>query len=552
MSTLNTYNLKSPDSANTNLALDASGNVAIQAGSASAPSIYVTGDANTGIYSPGADQVAISTNGTGRLFIDSSGRLGLGTSSPSNILHVSGTAGTPAVFERTSTTGTFIALKDSASQTFIGNTNGVFSIQTPGSSYSDKLVVTSAGLVGIGTTSPAGKCVVRVSNNTGAPTAWNSNFLVVSNGDAGTSSGLGFSIDTDSSSTSISSLTPGTGWLTQNYRANAHVFWYGDAGVTQAARIDSSGRLLVGTSSSTGSARAVFQGSSFSSGQPGIILIQRDTSSSGLTAGAAMGYIIFGDNVGSNYAVIGCEADGATGTNDYPSRLVFSTTADGASSPTERMRITQAGDAFIGDTSAQGVTSARVVTGERIVNVNSDAIADQSASLMARQANSANEGTANSCILAYYRDALAISPGAFFKGYRGSAATNGTIRIKINSDGNITNSNNSYGSLSDIKLKENIVDASSQWNDIKNLRVRNYNFKEETGQQTHRQIGLIAQETELVSPGLVTDIFEANNEVTKTINYSVLYMKAVKALQEAMERIEQLETEMAAVKAQLS
>ena len=41
-------------------------------------------------------------------------------------------------------------------------------------------------------------------------------------------------------------------------------------------------------------------------------------------------------------------------------------------------------------------------------------------------------------------------------------------------------------------------------------------------------------------------------EVTKGVNQSVLYMKAVKALQEAMERIEQLETEMAAVKAQLS
>jgi hypothetical protein len=37
--------------------------------------------------------------------------------------------------------------------------------------------------------------------------------------------------------------------------------------------------------------------------------------------------------------------------------------------------------------------------------------------------------------------------------------------------------------------------------------------------------------------------------VTKSVNYSVLYMKAVKALQEAMERIEQLETELAAVKA---
>jgi hypothetical protein len=226
MSTLNTYNLKSPDSANTNLALDASGNVAIQAGSASAPSIYVTGDANTGIYSPGADQVAISTNGTGRLFIDSSGRLGLGTSSPSNILHVSGTAGTPAVFERTSTTGTFIALKDSASQTFIGNTNGVFSIQTPGSSYSDKLVVTSAGLVGIGTTSsPAASSVVLTlygANSGGLE-------LVSSNNSGG--------------GTLVPSPNGGLQFYTQSGAIGSETY-------SERARIDSSGRLLVGTSSS--------------------------------------------------------------------------------------------------------------------------------------------------------------------------------------------------------------------------------------------------------------------------------------------------------------
>jgi uncharacterized protein (UPF0335 family) len=50
------------------------------------------------------------------------------------------------------------------------------------------------------------------------------------------------------------------------------------------------------------------------------------------------------------------------------------------------------------------------------------------------------------------------------------------------------------------------------------------------------------------------DLDEDGNEtgeVTKGVNQSVLYMKAVKALQEAMERIEQLETEMAEVKAQL-
>jgi hypothetical protein len=55
--------------------------ISAAAGSASTPSLAFTGDLNTGIYSPGADQVAVSTGGTGRLFVDASGRLLVGTSS---------------------------------------------------------------------------------------------------------------------------------------------------------------------------------------------------------------------------------------------------------------------------------------------------------------------------------------------------------------------------------------------------------------------------------------------------------------------------------------
>ena len=124
-------------------------------------------------------------------------------------------------------------------------------------------------------------------------------------------------------------------------------------------------------------------------------------------------------------------------------------------------------------------------------------------------------------------------------------------------NGNAQNTNNSYSAISDVKLKENIVDASSQWEDLKAVQVRNYNFKESTGHQTHTQIGVVAQEVETVSPGLVYETPDTDDDgndlgtVTKSVNYSVLYMKAVKALQEAQTRIEALETQNTAQQTQI-
>ena len=65
------------------------------AGTAAAPGIAFDGD-NTGIYSPGADQLAISTGGTGRLFVDASGNVGIGTTAPARKLVVSTGSDSPA------------------------------------------------------------------------------------------------------------------------------------------------------------------------------------------------------------------------------------------------------------------------------------------------------------------------------------------------------------------------------------------------------------------------------------------------------------------------
>jgi len=130
-------------------------------------------------------------------------------------------------------------------------------------------------------------------------------------------------------------------------------------------------------------------------------------------------------------------------------------------------------------------------------------------------------------------------------------------KAAIMMDGTYRSRTNSYGAFSDQKLKENIVDANSQWNDLKAIKVRNFNFKNDTSKV--KMLGVVAQELESVCPSLVNtnpDIETDENgdrvetgTTTKSVKYSILYMKAIKALQEAQARIETLETKVAALEA---
>ena len=146
------------------------------------------------------------------------------------------------------------------------------------------------------------------------------------------------------------------------------------------------------------------------------------------------------------------------------------------------------------------------------------------------------------------------------------------IRARCFADGDFQNHDNAYGSLSDERIKQDIRDSNSQWDDIKALKVRNFKKKDDVrqyGNEAWEQIGVIAQELEdagmdkLVrhsdpteadiasDPSFGTIDEDGNitvNEQVKGVNYSVLYMKAIKALQEAMTRIETLEAEVTALK----
>lgn len=134
------------------------------------------------------------------------------------------------------------------------------------------------------------------------------------------------------------------------------------------------------------------------------------------------------------------------------------------------------------------------------------------------------------------------SSGDFFLSGRDTGAT----RINIAANGTVTNATGVYAAISDARLKQDVVLAGSQWNDVKALGslTKKYRFRSDvaTDSNAAHHIGLIAQDVLNVSPGLV----QTGADGHYSVQYSVLYMKAFKALGEALERIERLEAQLAA------
>jgi len=283
--------------------------------------------------------------------IDSSGRLGLGTSSPSYKLDVATISyavnqSGGVRFGSSDENSTRILQKVTAggipySEIAANKDGNGWLAFTSGASDTERLRITGSGNVGIGTTSPNASLVVAASGAAG---------FEVTPGSATASSG-----------TLIEHYNRSTAAYVQvRTIASVHRF---DIGGTEAGRFDSSGRFLVGTSSTAGNTdaqTALIQtiGNSGGSFQGGRINLGRAEYSANITAGEQLGGIYFSDAQSGTYGVIECVADGTGGTNDFPGRLTFSTTADGASSPTERMRITNSGEIRMGNTNGINIASA--------------------------------------------------------------------------------------------------------------------------------------------------------------------------------------------------
>ena len=192
-------------------------------------------------------------------------------------------------------------------------------------------------------------------------------------------------------------------------------------------------------------------------------------------------------------------------------------------SSTERMRIDSSGNVGIGTASPSAKFHAERSTATNFVgyfkNGNSTS-GDQCLGL--RLENNANNTSSQ------YINCTANSVGG-----------NGTAFI-VYGNGNVVNVNNSYGAYSDIKLKENIVDATPKLADLMQVKVRNYNLIGDT----QKQIGVVAQELEQVFAGLVDETKDKDMEgnelgtTTKSVKYSVFVPMLVKAIQELNAKVD--------------
>ena len=213
------------------------------AGTASAPAFAFDGDSNTGIYRPGADQVAISTNGTGRLFVDSSGRVMIGTTTEGNssaeTLTIAETGNSGMTIRSGATSNGSIFFSDSTSGDGESEGQVVYNHQT-------NMLTLVADVSRYMRWDSAGRLLL----NTASPGADGAHVLTIDNA---TGDDAGITIRSGTSNAGnifFSDATSGSGEYDGfvNYRHNERALRFGTA-ATERFRVDDSGRIKIGTTS---------------------------------------------------------------------------------------------------------------------------------------------------------------------------------------------------------------------------------------------------------------------------------------------------------------
>jgi hypothetical protein len=322
-----------------------------------------------------------------------------------------------------------------------------------------------------------------------------------------------------------------------------------NTGGTTRATVDSSGRVLVGTSSAI-SGGVIDSGSGSQSSLPYLQIagtdwaqssavfasyqnaaavfpqISLNKSKSGtvgtigvaLASGDALGGITFSGSDGTKFvagASIASYVDGTPGNNDMPGRLVFSTTADGASSPTERMRIDSNGKIQVNTTNIRG--GARVT----IEGVGADST---SSGLPLSINDTYTTAGGGSYAVTFYRVGSLV----------------GSITTTASATG--------YNTSSDYRLKENVTTVTDGITRLQQLKPSRFNFIVDPDKTVD---GFLAHEVQAVVPEAITGdkdaVDEDGNPVYQGIDQSKLVPLLTAALQEAVSKIESLETRLTAL-----
>ena len=465
----------------TNLNTNKFETAAIPLGTLAAPSISFVGDANTGAYSPGADTLAFVTAGSNRVHITSGGLVGIGVSDPIEKLVVGGATANIGIYNSTigSTaspsysklnfygylqTALFnvasISAGNSASNTYAGILQ--FATNTVGGTHTTALTIDDQQRVGIGTNSPLTKLEVRsgvitagsVDSPSGAEILrgyYGSSGALVVIGSEYSSGGtvIGYAVKP---STSVDSafLSSASGALPRGaytIAGNIHKWYIGatqtvaensSVSTSEVMRIDSSGRILVGTSSA-----------------------------------ASVG------GVGAQHA-------------------------------------------FFHGTSSQWAATVQHTTG-----------AGNSPFGLAIKYTAATPNNTSSDFV-WCEDATAI-------------------RARIYSNGGLANYSANNANLSDRNAKKDISLAADTWNCVKEWEIVNYRYNNQSD-DADLNLGVVAQQVAESCPEVIT-VFQEAKEATEDapaqeerlgVKEQQMYWMAIKALQEAIARIETLEARLTA------